>query len=257
MHYQAPITLLLITALASSAATAQVGLSFERAAGLGLKAQPASVWSPLDTVFGTTATHAWGTLRPTDYALYSGGREVSTLGLRATESYSGIVYSGAGWGASFEAAYTGAPRLEGATGFSPLAPRRYAFTGQLHTSLSESRIFSVGLKYRVYDTDSGLRYGTPGDLPVANGYSLGYAPSYQVQMSYQYSAASAFGMALGREVETFTPFVDPSATGPRQLSFTGQHWLTPSWALSYDILSHDVASPLRLQGLRLGVRYRW
>ena len=43
----------------------------------------------------------------------------------------------------------------------------------------------------------------------------------------------------------------------RQFSFTGQHWLTPSWALSYDILSHDVASPLKLQGLRLGVRYRW
>ena len=66
----------------------------------------------------------------------------------------------------------------------------------------------------------------PGELP-GNGYTLagawsaGYAPSYQVQMSYQYSAASAFGMALGRDVETFTPFVDPSMSGPRQLSFTG------------------------------------
>src|SRR5687768_9277602 len=133
MHYQASITLLLIAALAPSTATAQVGLSFERAAGLGLKAQPAAVWSPLETAFGTTAAQAWETLRPTDYALYSGGRDVPTLGLRTTESYAGLVYTGTGWGASFEAAYMGATRLEGATGFSALAPRRYAFTGQLHT----------------------------------------------------------------------------------------------------------------------------
>jgi len=38
-------------------------------------------------------------------------------------------------------------------------------------------------------------------------------------------------------------------------------WLTPSWALSYDLLSGDLAGPstLRLQGLglRFGVRYRF
>jgi hypothetical protein len=76
-------------------------------------------------------------------------------------------------------------------------------------------------------------------------------------MNYQHSIASSFGLALGREVETFTPFHDSASSGARQLSFTGQHWLTPSWALSYDLLSQDAASPLRLQGLRLGMRYRF
>ena len=86
----------------------------------------------------------------------------------------------------------------------------------------------------------------------------GFAPSYQLQMSYQHSAASTFGLALGREVETFTPFLDSSSSSQRQFAFTGQHWLTPSWALSYDLQPHDITSPLRLQGLlRLGVRYRF
>jgi hypothetical protein len=76
-------------------------------------------------------------------------------------------------------------------------------------------------------------------------------------MSYLYGNSSAFGLALGREIETYTPYVD--ATGAaRQLTFMGQHWLTPSWALSYDVLTGDPANP-RLQdvGLRLGVRYRF
>ena len=47
-----------------------------------------------------------------------------------------------------------------------------------------------------------------------------------------------------------------TGAGLRQFSFTGQHWLTPSWALSYDVLSSDPSS-FRLQGLRLGARYRF
>jgi len=185
-------------------------------------------------------------------------REAPNLGLRAAESYGGIVYFlPGGWGSSLEAGYIQE---------SPLSPRRYALTGQLHTSFSEGRSLSLGLKYRLHDTDSGMRYGTPGEMPSGNGYTLmpshlagaGYAPSYQLQMSYQHSAASTFGLALGREVETFTPFLDSSSSSQRQFMFTGQHWLTPSWALSYDLQPQDINSPLRLQGLlRLGVRYRF
>jgi hypothetical protein len=102
-------------------------------------------------------------------------------------------------------------------------------------------------------------------MTPANSFTLaparltgaGFAPGYQLQMSYQYSAAGTLGLALGRDVETFTPFIDPAIPGQRQFTLTGQHWLTPSWALSYDVLSTDVATPLRVQGLRLGVRYRF
>ena len=253
MRCPTSFTLFFIAALAPVVAAGQAGLSFERAAGLGLKHEPTETSAPPLSTFGESATQAWLGLRAGggDYALY-GGYDGPRLGLRAVESYSGVVYSASGWGTSLEAGYATPPGL---------AVGRYAVTGQVHTSLSEGRTLSVGLKYRLYESDAVLRSGPPPD--GSNSYSLAgprgvaYAQGYQVQMSYHYSAAGAVGLALGRDVETFTPFADLTGSGPRQLSFTGQHWLTPSWALSYDILSQDVASPLKLQGLRLGVRYRW
>ncbi|MGH8702921.1 MAG: hypothetical protein ACREVR_17340, partial [Burkholderiales bacterium] len=137
--------------------------------------------------------------------------------------------------------------------------------GQVRTALSDGRALSVGIRYRVYDTDLGTR----GDAPLTNGYTLtpsrppgtSIAPGYQVQFGYQHSAFSLFGFALSRDLETYASAFDPTGGYPRQLSFTGQHWLTPSWALSYDVLTGDLgsASLLRLQGLglRLGVRYRF
>jgi hypothetical protein len=77
-----------------------------------------------------------------------------------------------------------------------------------------------------------------------------------LQLHYQYNPTTTFGLVLGRELETFTAGFDSPGAGSRQFSFTGQHWLTPSWALSYDVLSNDPSS-FRLQGLRLGVRYRF
>lgn len=253
------LTLIALLAFASGAATGEPGMAREYVAGLGLQFRTGAATLPADLAFGSEATQVWQTTRSSDYTLYAGAREASRLGLHASESYGGIVYSlPGGWGSSLEAGYAQE---------SPLSPRRYALTGQLHTSLSAGRALSVGLQYRMNDPDSGLRYGAPGEMPATNGYTLtpyrlssvGFAHSYQLQVSYQHSTASTFGLALGREVETFTPFFDHAGygSGPRQLTFTGQHWLTPSWALSYDLLSQDATSPLRLQGLRLGMRYRF
>lgn len=240
--------------LVSNLASAQVGLSYERA-GLGLKLQSraAAEWA-----FGGEAAHNWQALSKNDYALYRGTRDVPQPGMRVSESYSGIVHSfSGGWGSSFESSYAQE---------SLVAPRSFALSGQLHSALSDGRMLSVGLKYRVYDTDNGSRFGATNETTIGNGYTLApyrvpgatVAPSYQVQVSYQHSAASTFGLALGRDVETFTPNFDlPGTSGPRQFSFTGQHWLTPSWAVSYDLMSQDAMSPLRLYGLRLGVRYRF
>jgi hypothetical protein len=252
MRYAISSTLPAVMLLVSSVASAQIGLSPERA-GLGLKTQSraAAEWA-----FGDAA-QGWQVRGPADYALYRGTRDLLQTGLRATESYAGIVHSySGGWGSSFETSYVQE---------SLVAPRSYALSGQLHTALSDVRMLSVGLKYRVYDTDSTSRFGMAGESTIGNGYTLApyrlpgaaYAPSYQLQFSYQHSAASSFGLALGRDVETFTPHFDVPGSGPRQFAFTGQHWLTPSWALSYDLMSQDAMSPLRLYGLRLGVRYRF
>ena len=81
--------------------------------------------------------------------------------------------------------------------------------------------------------------------------------SYEVRLNYRYSGSSSFGLALGRDLETLTPGLDSAANGERQLMFTGQHWLTPSWGLTYDLLSDEPGMSMRVQGLRLGVRYRF
>jgi hypothetical protein len=160
------------------------------------------------------------------------------------------------WGSSLEAAY--APE-------SLLAPRPYTLAGQVRTALSDRKALSVGIKYREYDADPGA----PRDAAPVNGFGLapsrgsgtGYAPGYQVRFEYQHSAFTLFGFALGREMETYATAFDPAAPYPRQFSFTGQHWLSPSWALSYDVLTGDLGglSPTRLQGigLRFGARYRF
>lgn len=151
-----------------------------------------------------------------------------------------------GWGTSLAAGYT--PE-------SVHAPRQYSLAGEVRTALNDQRSLSVGIKYRVFDMDPGA----PRDVAPTNGYAL--APGYQVRLGYQHSALSLFGLAFGRDADLYSSAFDPTAPYPRQLSFTGLHWLTPSWAVSYDVLSGDLdsPSPLRFQGLglRFGLRYRF
>ena len=246
-----PALLLAGTALPALAAN---GLSIERA-GLGLKRPAAAADS--------TSIRAWRS----EFALaapaaegattaYGGLREGTRLGLTAPESFGGIAYA---------LSDKIAASLElGMMENTALAPRRYSISGQLQTAFESGSSMSIGLAWRVYEPDYGARPGGALDLPPANGYSLvpvrapgtGLGPSYQLQLYYHYNPTTTFGLVLGRELETFTAGFDSPGAGSRQFSFTGQHWLTPSWALSYDVLSNDPGS-IRLQGLRLGVRYRF
>lgn len=253
------IAVALAAAGAAGVCAAQAGLSPGRS-GLGLKAQGITDAVAVVAPSPGEGTQLWQVKRPSDFSLYGGARERAPFGLGPTETFSGIAYAfPKGWGSSVEAGYTQE---------SLFAPRRYAVTGQVHTSLGSSgRTLSLGIKYRVYDTDFGTR-GAEGDVPATNGYTLAptrqpgasLAPGYQVQFSYQHSSASSFGFALGRDVETFASSLDLTGSTPRQVTFTGQHWLTPAWALSYDVRYNDPTSPVRLQGglgLRLGVRYHF
>ena len=226
------------------------GISLERS-GLGLKAPDAAVLPALGLRGESSAV--WQATAAGD-VVYGGARAGARLGSRSVESYSGVYYAlSETWGASFESSV-----LPGST----LSPQRYSLAGRLHAGLEGGSGWSLGFKYRIYDTDSALRTGTTTDplgvyaLVPAHLPGVSFGPSYQLQLNYQYNAANVFGLALGRELETFTPGFETLGNGPRQFSFTGQHWLTPSWALSYDLLSNDPNS-LRLQGLRLGVRYRF
>lgn len=227
-------------------AAAQIGL-WNDSGGLGLRPS-----NPEPAAFPGTPLAGQQPTSSRDYELYRGVREVPQAGRFSSESYSGVVYSlSHRWESSIEA---------GVVSESVSAPRRYSLAGQLGTALSGGHSVSVGLKFRHYDTASGTQpYGalTGG---VGGGYAL--APSaldssYEVRLSYRYSVSGSFGLALGRDLETLTPGLDSPANGERQIMFTGQHWLTPSWGLTYDLLSGESGDPMRVQGLRLGVRYRF
>ena len=242
----------LLAAGAAGPAAAQAGLARERA-GLGINS---GTPSPEPLVFGGEAA-AWQRSRASDYSLYAGAREQPRLGMHETGAYGGIIQPlTRSFGSSLEAGYVQDTLL---------ASRRYVLTGQLHTDMRDGRALSLGLQYSLYDGDFGSRAGAQGDMPYRNGYSLastrfpgaGSLPGYQLQFGYQHSPASSFGLAYGRDVDSYTPNLE--SAGQRQFTFTGQHWLTPSWALNYDVLTYDLASPLRSQNLRLGLgmRYRF
>jgi len=258
MHHRFGLTLKAVAVAVAAAllpltCAAQARLSPEHG-GQGLRPQTAP---GVDAPSGGEAKQSWPSRQPSEFTLFGGSRELTRGGLGAAEAYGGVAYGfSRSWASSFEAAY--APE-------SLLAPRQYALAGEVRTALSDRKALSVGIRYRVYDAD----LGAPGDATPASGFGLAssrglgtsYAPGYQVRFGYQHSAFTLFGFTLGREMETYATAFDPAMPYPRQFSFTGQHWLSPSWALSYDVLSGDLGglSPTRLQGigLRFGVRYRF
>ncbi|MCC7484539.1 MAG: hypothetical protein IT529_06075 [Burkholderiales bacterium] len=246
-----------LLAALSACAHAQSGLSLERS-GLGLK-QPALTGNRAGAHFaaGEDGLPVAARAAMAGPRLYFGGvREMARLGYTVHELFGGIAYPmSKALAASLELA---------ALDPTPLSPRRYSLTGELYTPFASGGGLALGLAYRFHDATLPLRAGMAIEPAALNGYTLapgrarglGLAPSYQLQLHYRYNPATTFGLVLGRELETFASGFDPSVTGLRQLSFTGQHWLTPSWALSYDVLSDDPGS-FRLQGLRFGVRYRF
>jgi hypothetical protein len=193
MRHSFVFSLLAVTlaALAGGHASA-AGLSFERS-GLGLK--PRSAASQLIGSIGLRGTPE--ALQPAGSGdvIYGGARESMRLGVRSTESFSGVYFPlSESWGGSLET---------GLVPGSPLAPRRYSLGGRLHTAFAGGGL-SLGLKYRVYANEPGLRedatdgsaygYGlTPLRIPGAP-----FGPGYQLQLSYHYNAANIFALALGR-----------------------------------------------------------
>ena len=256
MRYTARVIFGLGAVGVAGVAVAQAGLWDDRG-GLGLRSSHRESAPAAASSYTDPRAQEQGS-SPRDYELYSGVRDLPRLGTSAPESYSGVAYTlSRKWGSSLEA---------GVMPESANAPRRYSLAGQVRTALSDERGVSVGLKYRHYDERSGLRGGPYGDLfgnTGAHGLApsavpgLSSRPSYEVRLRYEHSASSSFGLAMGRELETLTPGLGADANGQRQLMFTGQHWVTPSWGLSYDLLSDEPGRSMRVQGLRLGVRYRF
>ena len=87
----------------------------------------------------------------------------------------------------------------------------------------------------------------------ADGSGLGSA--HRFRLSYAYGERNSVGLAytVGRDVENPALMLGMPLADVRDWTLSGRHWLSPNWALTYDVLSQEHAYLNRRQGLRLGV----
>ena len=87
----------------------------------------------------------------------------------------------------------------------------------------------------------------------AEGTPLG--ATHRFEVSYLYGERNTIGLSYttGRDVESLALPAGLSLSDVRDWTLSGRHWLSPNWALTYDVLSQEQGTLYRRQGLRLGV----
>jgi YaiO family outer membrane protein len=87
----------------------------------------------------------------------------------------------------------------------------------------------------------------------ADGAGLG--STHRFEVSYLYGERNVIGLSYttGRDLEYGGLPIGLSTPDVRDWTLSGRHWLSPNWALTYDLLSQDQGNFYRRPGLRLGV----
>lgn len=191
--------------------------------------------------------------------LYGGLRETRRFGLDDTEAHAGLYYPvGDTWTALVEA--SASPTHE--------VLARYSAYGQIQKNLPGGWGLGLGLRHNEYSlTGTNVlsmfaeRYwgNFRGAYTLYSGRPEGAASaaSHRVQLGYYYADRSSVGLSYsnGREVEYLGPSRGVLTSDVQNWTLSGQHWLNPSWALTYDVVNHEQGNLYRRQGLRLGIRH--
>jgi YaiO family outer membrane protein len=195
------------------------------------------------------------------HTLYGAVRETERFDLRDFEALAGLYYPlAAEWTALIEGS------------FSPehnVLPEYSAF-GQIHRALPYGWGVALGLRHSQYTSvytntlvadlerywgnwrgAYTLYVGRPQDAPAGTAHRL--------QLSYYYGERSAVGVSVtyGEEVENVGPPIGVTKTNVRALALFGRHWVTPQWALSYEVYTHEQGDLYTRNGVRLGLRHRF
>lgn len=193
------------------------------------------------------------------HVLYGGLRETRRFGLDDSEVHAGLYHPlGSTWTA----------QLEGSLSQTHEVLPRHSVYGALQKSLPGGWGVGFGIRHNEY-TLSGSnvvsllaeRYwgNFRGAYTLYSGKPEGASSgsSHRLQLSYYYADRSSVGLSYtdGREVENVGPPRGVLASDVRNWTLSGQHWLTPAWALTYDLVNHEQGSLYRRQGLRLGIRH--
>jgi YaiO family outer membrane protein len=86
----------------------------------------------------------------------------------------------------------------------------------------------------------------------AEGTGLGSAHRFEV--NYLYGERNSVGLSYttGRDIDNLSIPSTLSLSDVRDWTLSGRHWLSPNWALTYDVLSQEQVL-FKRQGLRMGV----
>jgi YaiO family outer membrane protein len=143
---------------------------------------------------------------------------------------------------------------------------RYTLSNQVSRTLPGGWGLGLGVRQNEYSyiTTNLLSFSAEhawGNL--RSGYTLyssradgsGLGSAHRFQVSYAYGERNNVGLAytVGRDVDNPALIMGTPLADVRDWSLSGRHWLSPNWALTYDVLSQEHAYLSRRQGLRLGV----
>ena len=193
------------------------------------------------------------------HTIYGGLRDVRRFGLADTEATAGFYTPlGAAWTAVVEASVSRSSQ------FLP----KYTLFGQLHKAHASGWGTSVGLRHSEYERSvvdilsaTAERYwgNWRGAYTVYAGRPEGasWASAHRFQLTHYYGDHDFIGVnyTTGREVENVGPPTGVRSSDVNGWSFTGRHWFSRAWALTYDLVSHEQGTLYRRQGLRVGVRH--
>lgn len=146
---------------------------------------------------------------------------------------------------------------------SSASARGYGLLGQVHRSLPWGFDMSLGLRYRVQDS----AWTQSDAMPLADrswslfppGLGSSGTGGYELRLNYRYGERNTFGLTYGSgpDFDYTRQLMGYQAGEGRQFGLTGEHWLSPDWALNYGVMAQEQIGPHRGQGLRLGIRYRF
>lgn len=139
---------------------------------------------------------------------------------------------------------------------------RYTLFSQIIRALPDGWGLGFGVRHSEYNfgVNSLLSFSAERNWgSFRSGYTLysdsgGLAAAHRFQLSYSYGQRNTIGLAYttGRDIENLALPAGLQFNDVRDWTLSGRHWLSPNWALTYDV-SQEQNNLLRRQGLRLGV----